>query len=396
MKTRCDVREFASCTGCGACRAVCAFDALRMVYDAEGFAYPRIDGDRCTDCGACRAACPVDQTEAAPWLLSYAARNTNEDVRGASSSGGVFTLFAEAVLGRGGIVFGAALFLEEDGPALRHVGVENATGLVALRGSKYLQSDLGDVFCEAKAALDAGREVLFSGTPCQVAGLYAVLKGPQANLLTVDLVCHGVPSPLVFSKYVRHLEAQHGQRVRALSFRDKRRGWKDFCLAATFADGSEHVAGQTEDMFMVAFLRNFCLRPSCHVCPFAGEKRQADLSLADLWGAHRLMPGKDDDRGLSLVLANSQGGKQALEAVQGQLWLEPVEADAFIRENPSILHPTQGHPRRAAFMRHLQKRGFNGLEKYFLPPGLLRRAANKVLRIPGGVLRRVKRHLCKH
>ncbi|MCL2544295.1 MAG: Coenzyme F420 hydrogenase/dehydrogenase, beta subunit C-terminal domain [Clostridia bacterium] len=393
---RCDVRDVATCTGCGACRAACAFGALRFENDAEGFFYPRIDAARCTDCGACRVACPVDRAQAVPWLSAVAARCTDEGIRAASSSGGVFTVLAEAVLGRGGIMFGAVLSLGKEEPALRHIGVEDAAGLAALRGSKYLQSDVGDVYCEAEAALQAGREALFSGTPCQVAGLYAALGGgPCEGLLTVDLVCHGAPSPLVFSAYVRRLEAERGQPVRALSFRDKRRGWKDFCLAATFADGSEHVAGQTEDPYMIAFLRNFCLRPSCHVCPFAGERRRADLTLADLWGAQRSMPAQDDDRGLSLVLVNTEGGARALEAARARLWTEPVDAKAFVRDNPSILRASHAHPRRAAFMRHVRRHGFVGVEKFFAPPGLLRRAVDRTRDIPHGVLRRIKRFLQK-
>ena len=394
MNTRCDVRDAGTCTGCGACRAACALGALRMGSDAEGFAYPRIDAARCVNCGACRAACPVDGAQAAPWLSAVAARCTDEGVRAASSSGGVFTVLAEGVLERGGIVFGAALALGGE-PPLRHIGVEDAAGLAALRGSKYLQSDLGDVYCEVKAALEAGGEVLFCGTPCQVAGLYAALKGRREGLLTVDLVCHGAPSPLAFSAYLRRLEAERGQPVRALTFRDKRRGWKDFCLAATFADGSEHVAGQDEDPYMIAFLRNFCLRPSCHACPFAGEKRQADLTLADLWGAQRHMPEQDDDRGLSLVLVGGEAGARALEAARARLWMAPVDAHAFVRDNPSIVRASQAHPRRAAFMRHVRRRGFGGVEKFFAPPGFFRRAVDRVRDISHGVVRRVRRYLRK-
>lgn len=385
---RCDVRDFATCTGCGACRAACSHAAIRMEADGEGFAYPRIDGARCSRCGACRAACPVDRAAARPWLNAVAARCRDEEIRRASSSGGVFTALAEEVLADGGMVFGAAF---DKGFALRHTAVEQTDALHPLRGSKYLQSDLGETFVQAKTALKCGRRVLFSGTPCQTAGLLSVLRAPCDNLLTVDLVCHGAPSPMVFAAYLRALEAKRGQPVRTLSFRDKRRGWKDFCLAATFADGSEYAAGQTEDPYMIAFLRNLCLRPSCHCCPFAGEKRQADLTLADLWGAQRLMPGQDDDQGLSLVLVNSEKGERTLERVRERLWTEPVDAAACARDNPSIFGASRAHPRRAAFLRHVRRRGFDGVEKFFAPPGLLRRLTSKALRVPRGVARRALR-----
>lgn len=387
MKTRCDVRNAASCTGCGACRSACALGALRMERDDDGFLYPRIDRSRCTRCGACQAVCPVDRGSPAPWLSSFAARCTDEEIRASSSSGGVFTLLAEDTLARGGIAFGAALFWDGE-PALRHIGVEDVAGLAALRGSKYLQSDPGETFAQAKAALNAGREVLYCGAPCQVAGLYAALKGRRDNLLTVDLVCHRAPSPMVFAAYVRWLEAKHGQKVRALSFRDKRQGWKDFCIAATFADGSEYVGSQTEDPYMIAFLRNFCLRPVCHACPFAGEKRQADLTLADLWGAQRLLPQQDDDRGLSLVLVNSEAGARALEAARDRLWMEPMDAMACVRYNPSIVRPSQAPLYRGMFMRHVRRKGFKGVERFYRPQGFWRKWASKAAH---GVLKAAQR-----
>jgi len=364
-----------------------------MESDAEGFSYPRVDAALCTNCGACGAACPANRARPSPWKAGFAARSLDEGVRESSSSGGVFTVLAEAVLGRGGIVFGAALLPGRDGLALRHIAVEDAAGLSALRGSKYVQSDLGGAYAQVRAALDDGREALFSGTPCQVAGLYAVTGGPRGNLLTVDLVCHGAPSPLVFAAYLRYLEKGRGQRVTALSFRDKRRGWKDFCLAATFADGGEHVAGQTEDPYLIAFLRNLCLRPCCHACPFAGEKRPADLSLGDLWGARRVMPEADDDRGLSLVLVGSARGARAMEEASARLWLTPADAAAFERDNPGIYRAGGAHPRRAAFLRHVRRYGFEGAEAFFAAPGPLRRLAQAAKSVPGRALRKAGRRL---
>jgi coenzyme F420-reducing hydrogenase beta subunit len=266
---------------------------------------------------------------------------------------------------------------------LRHIAAEEPGALDALRASKYVQSEIGDTYARAREALRSGRRVLFSGTPCQVAGLYAALGGPEKapeHLLTVDLVCHGTPSPMVFAAYLRALEATRGQPVSTISFRDKRRGWKDFCLAATFADGSEYAAGQTEDPYLRAFLRNLCLRPSCHACPYAGEGRPADLTLADLWGAARVLPlpGLDDDGGLSLVLVGSERGQQALEAVRSRLIVAPVNAAALARDNPSIFRSSTADPRRAAFLRHVLRHGFAGVERFFAPPGLLRRAARRI------------------
>lgn len=391
MNRRCDVRDHHSCTGCGACVQACPHQAMRMCADAEGFLYPRIDRARCTRCGLCRRICPVDRALPKPWQTAEAGYCTQEDLREASSSGGIFSILAERVLERDGIVWGAAF---DERFALRHIGVERIGQLSALRGSKYLQSDVGDAYTHISTALKAGRQVLFSGTPCQVAGLHAALRGAssQEGLLTVDMVCHGVPSPRVFAASVRALEARYRQRIQRFSFRDKRRGWKDFCVAAAFEDGSEYVAGQTEDPYMIAFLRNFCLRPSCHACPYAGEKRQADLTLADLWGAQRVLPGWDDDRGFSLVLVGSERGAAAIDAVRSRFRSAPVDASALARDNPSIFRASAPHPRRAAFMRHVRKRGFAGIEKaFFAPPGAVSRALAKARRIPGAVCRRMLR-----
>ncbi len=383
---RCDIRDFGTCTGCGACASVCARGALLMAADPEeGFLYPQIDASRCTRCGACYKVCPVDRATERPWRESLAAFNTDAAVRARSSSGGVFTALAEGVLARGGMVFGAALKrrapAEGGGLHLRHIGLQNPELLGALRGSKYLQSDTADALTDAKHWLDTGMEVLFSGTPCQIAGLYAMLKKTYPNLLTVDFVCHGVPSPMVFDAYQRGLEAG-GRRITELAFRDKRRGWKDFCLAVNFEDGKDYAAGQTEDPYMIAFLRNLCLRPSCHVCPYAGEKRQADLTLADLWGAQHILPDWDDDLGLSLVLVGSERGAAALEALGERLRTAPVQAAACARDNPSIFRPAVAHARRDAFLRHVRRRGFARVEKkFFAPPSLLQRAAGKARRV---------------
>ncbi len=374
-----DVRDRATCTGCGACLKACKFGAMAMRRDDEGFLYPEIDDVRCTNCGACRRLCPVDRAAARPWRQAVAACAKDGAVREGSSSGGVFTPMARQVLANGGTVFGAAFAPDF---TLRHAQADDETALAALRGSKYLQGDLGDAFAQVHAALDAGCEVLFSGTPCQVAGLYAHLGGAPDGLTTIDLVCHGTPSPTVFAAYLQEMQQRRGAKVTRFSFRDKQRGWKDFCVAAAFDDGTTYAAGQTEDPFMIAFLRNLCLRPSCHQCPFAGEKRQADLTLADLWGAQQVLPDWDDDRGLSMVLVGSEKGQALLDTVHADVRHTPVDPMACIRFNPSIVGPVPAHERRARFFAVFKKAGFSAaLAAGLQPKTLIERAVGKARRV---------------
>ncbi len=314
-----------------------------------------------------------------PWIAALAARHTDDALRAASSSGGVFSALALDVLARGGAVFGAAW---TDHFVLRHRVAESPADLAALRGSKYVRSDTADTYAQAAALLAAGRPVLYCGSPCEIAALKKHLGSDPDGLLCVDFVCHGTPPPEVFATYVRHLERQHGAMLTGFSFRDKQRGWRDFCVAATFANGDTYAAGQTEDPYMIGFLRNLCLRACCYHCPYKGESRAGDLRLADLWGAWETLPDWDDDKGLSLVLVGSEKGAAALSAVTGRLRTTPVELTAYRRHNGCIFSPVPLPPERDAFMRHIAMRGFDGVEKaFYAPPSIIKRAVAKARRV---------------
>lgn len=282
-----------SCTGCGACAAVCLH--LEMTRDEEGFGYPVVDQTACISCGLCRQVCPMVKEDGGvrrhPGIMDlasaveengyprvFAAWNKNEEIRRKSSSGGIFSLLAEQIILGGGVVVGAAF---DDGLQLRHHIVDSIEGLAELRGSKYIQSDAGAVFSEIKIALEKSRKILFTGTPCQVAGLTSYLGGNTKGLLTCDIVCHGVPSEKVFRKYIKELEQQHGGSVTAVSFRDKKLGWKRYSVKVEFANGGFHESALNEDSFMRFFLSDLCLRPSCYTCPFATIPRQGDITLGD-------------------------------------------------------------------------------------------------------------------
>ena len=368
------------CCGCGACMAICPKNAIVMRRDEEGFLYPRIDEEACIGCGLCEKRCPAVGVQTQRRGRALAAYNRDEGVREASSSGGVFTALAQQVLSQGGVGFGAAF--DED-LQLSHVGVMSEKELAHLRGSKYLQSDASEVLRSIGALARLGTQVLFVGTPCQAAGVRAVLGQEMENVLIVDIVCHGVPSPGMFESYIRMLEKERGAKVLTYAFRDKLLGWKNFSVAARFADGSEYTGTQTEDPFMRSFLNNLCLRPSCAQCPYAGYARTGDLTLADLWGAQKHLKDWDDDKGLSLVFVNTGSGSRAMRAIEGKIKTTAVDPKKYLPFNPSIESACTPHARRARFIAAVNREGFSEalVDKMLAPPTFLERAVGKARRV---------------
>ena len=380
------------CTGCGACVSICPKNAISMQPDDEGFLYPAVDGSLCVECNLCETRCPVGKPVPKQKQKVYGVQHLDREVRAASSSGGVFTALARGMLARGGVVFGAAF-----GENLRveHIGAFNETEMAAMRGSKYVQSDAADAIENAASLLERGIPVLFSGTPCQIAGLKAKTGGKYDDLLlTVDFVCHGVPSPGVFASYIAELEKKNGKKVVSYAFRDKRNGWKDFSAAAVFEDGSEHVGNQQTEPFLYGFLQNLYLRPSCSRCTeYRAEQRLSDLTMADLWGAQHVCPDKDDDTGLSLVFVNTERGVQAVKSCVAELRRFAVDmTDAMRRGNPSIWGPAKDHEKRKVFFAQYKANGFDSerVMKLLRGPGKLERIIRRIAHLPFGAMRRLR------
>ena len=371
--------------------AICPKNAIVMRRDEEGFLYPRIDEEACIGCGLCEKRCPAVGVQTQRRGRALAAYNREEGVREASSSGGVFTALARRMVSQGGVVFGAAF---DDRLHVEHIGAMDESELAGMRGSKYVQSDAADAIANASALLSRGIPVLFSGTPCQIDGLLARVRGKEREkLLTVDFVCHGVPSPGVFASYIESLERAHGQRVVAYAFRDKRLGWKNFSAVATLEDGTQLSGTQTDEPFLYGFLQNLYLRPSCTQCSqLRGARHLADLTIADLWGAQDVCPERDDDTGLSLVMVNTQKGRQALREAERELTVFPMRTDALLRYNPSLEQTATAHPKRQRFFTMYAKHGFDGerVMKLLAPPGRAERIARRIAHLPAGALRRAR------
>ena len=297
-------------------------------------------------------------------MTAYAAINSNEVIRKESSSGGVFTLLAEDVLARGGVVFGAAV---TEQMRIAHIPVERAEQLHRLRGSKYVRSHLGDSYKKAEEYLKAGRPVLFTGTPCQIAGLKAYLKCDYDNLLCQDLICHGAPMADVWEKYVQYRQQQAGAEAIAVNFRDKSTGWEDYSISMTFENGAVYKRLFCDDPYMKAFLKDLSLGKSCYRCAFKGMQRQADITLADFWGVKNVYPQMYDGKGTSAVFAHTEKGMEALERIKPQMQLCPVDPEAIVARNPAMIRSVAEPKTRAVFLKEISADDFAAVVGKYLP-----------------------------
>jgi len=331
------------CVGCGACANICPKQCITMKEDSEGFAYPNIDKNTCINCCLCERVCPIINPPKYRKVQNvYACYNKDEQVRMDSSSGGFFSLLANYVLQKKGYVAGAAF---DANLLVHHILINKAEGLPLLRGSKYLQSRMGDIYNSVQGALETGKPVLFSGTPCQCAGLKNFLGHEYENLFSVDVVCHGVPSPKVYRKKLNDVAEQIGENVVSVKFRDKSTGWKRCQLI--FA-GEKIIVKEIkqESPYMQAFLRNMSVRPSCSVCHYNNEHSSADLTIADYWGVETKFQELNDDKGVTVVLVNTTKGGSLFEKVRenAKVWesnFSHASQHNFAMKNVGTLHPAR-------------------------------------------------------
>ncbi len=301
------------CTGCSACFNACPFSAINMSTSKEGFLYPIVSQDKCANCGHCVKICPVNKKNQISGIEKtfYAAINCDTTVRLNSSSGGIFTALATSVLEKGGVVFGAGF---DENFTVCHQSAENLKELEGLKTSKYVQSRVGESFKLAKEFLEKGQPVLFTGTPCQIAGLRAYLNKDYLNLFTIDLICHGAPSPIVWQNYLIKLENKFKSKVVYVNFRDKVKSWENYNVTIKFKSGKTYSRPHSINRFMNLFLQNRILRKSCHNCSFKGENHTADITLGDFWGKYfkTHSPEMNDKKGCSLIIANTSKGHDLL------------------------------------------------------------------------------------
>ena len=357
------------CCGCNACAQICPKQCITMQEDDEGFLYPRVDTENCIDCHLCEKICPVSNhgTERKP-LKVYAAINKDEEVRKQSSSGGIFTALAEQVIKQGGVVFGARF---DERWQVKHDYTETMEGLAAFRGSKYVQSRIGNTYQEAEQFLKVGRKVLFSGTPCQIAGLRNYLRKEYDNLLAIDFICHGVPSPMVWRRYLKEEVARQCDRknsvlshpiheedvlVEGISFRDKTMGWKKYSFALTLSttNGSGDkiqfcsCSPMTKNEYLRGFMSNVYLRPSCYSCAFKCLKSKSDITLGDFWNIRLYNKHLDDNQGLSLMLLNNSRGLCLANAIRSEVAFYSIP-NYDINSNFALMNSVVASNKRSCF-----------------------------------------------
>lgn len=380
-----------SCSGCSACANACPKGCISMTADAEGFLRPRVDTERCVECGLCQKACPLlhppELPEREPQL--WAVVNTDDEDRSRAASGGMFILLARHILDRGGVVFGAAF---QPDFSVAHCGADTKADVYRFCGPKYVQSVIGDTYQQAKSLLELGRHVLFSGTPCQIMGLRAFLGRDYPNLLAVDIICHGTPSPSVWKHYLaERITKDDGGQLRRVSFRSKSQSWTRYEVVFQY-DEKEYRVHNWEDPYMRGFLKELYLRPSCHQCIAKGTRRVSDITLADLWGAGKLRPELHDDKGTSLVMLHSDKGRALWDAVCDKTHHAPVGAEA-IDYNPAAVRSMIPHPNRSVFFQRYSETGDLSGMILELTPDPVKEPLSLYSRVRGKIGRALRRWL---
>lgn len=340
-----------NCCGCSACLSICPKNCITMQADSEGFLYPLVNETDCINCRLCEKVCnELHPYEIREPLKVLAAINKDVEVRLKSSSGGIFHILAEKTISEGGVVFGAR-FDEQWQVVIDYA--ETMECVEAFMGSKYVQARMATAYADAKRFLSEGRKVLFSGTPCQIAGLHKYLCKPYDNLLTVDFVCHGTPSPKVWSMYLDEVISE-GQRISNIEFRNKAKGWNKFSFHLKYNEEDKTISVLSpfaKNHFMKAFLKDIILRPSCYECKAKGFSSQSDLTLADFWGIQTVFPQMDDDKGTGLVFINTERGSQFMDFTK----MEVCETtyDRIKPLNPACYRSVAPNPKRDEFFARL-------------------------------------------
>jgi coenzyme F420-reducing hydrogenase beta subunit len=367
------------CSGCTACMNICPFDAISMQPDREGFLYPVTDEKLCTDCALCQQICPfqndfsIGDNYEQPKV--YAAKHRDDNVRMNSSSGGMFTAISDYILSNNGIIYGAAF---DEQFRVCHQKAENTKERDKFRGSKYVQSDLNRVFTDIKDELKKGRMVLFTGTPCQNAGLSAYLRKSYENLYLCDIVCHGVPSPLLWKKYVHFIEKRHKSKLIKYSFRYKKKGWRGYNVYAKFENGKSSLNTTEVLVYANLFASDLALRSSCYHCRFTNLHRPSDITIGDFWGIEKSIPEFEDNLGVSLVLINSPKGLDLFQKISSSLYYRESNTVDCLQRN--LYAPSEPSPKREQFWKDYWDRGFEYVLKRYAKDSVWMKIKSNVIK----------------
>lgn len=364
-----------NCCGCTACSMICPRNCIKMDQDEEGFLYPAVNVEKCIQCGLCESVCPILKTvkKEKRVCTAYGAYALDEKIRMSSSSGGIFVCIGQKVIGNQGVVFGASF---SETFEVQHIEAQEREQLKKLQGSKYSQSELGNTFQKVKKYLEDGREVLFSGTPCQVAGLKKYLGKEYENLILLDILCHGVPSPKVWKEYLHTLEKAYHSSIQDVKFRDKTNGWYNYSMKIDFLEDN-YNKDHSSDLFMRLFLSDFILRPSCYECRYKEIPRCSDITLGDFWGVDKVDPELYDDKGTSIILTHTEKGEQFIEKIAQDSIIRKVKLNVALPENSDSRKSVREPLKRKKVFSYINRNGINGVEK-FLTLSYKTRIINKI------------------
>ncbi len=371
-----DIIPTNDCCGCEACANICSKGCIVMRPDKQGFLRPYFDNELCTHCNLCRKVCPITKERAqtiSPQI--FACKNLNDTIRAQSTSGGVFSSLAEYIITKGGIIYGATYNTTFE---VEHTRIYTIEDLAGLRGSKYAQSHIGECFKMVKKDLQNGELVLFSGTPCQIAGLQSYLGKNYDKLYCIEVVCHGVPSPLIFRHYLNYLEKKYNARITSFCFRDKKDSWQRYSLSAQFDNGYTMRQLGATNSYQRGFIADLYTRPSCENCHFKSFLSGADLTLGDFWGSSILGNEYNDDRGISLVCINNHKGHELFNNIKNNnIDVRPSTLEEATRFNPCIIRSTTIHSKSTLFWDRYKNSDFDSLINNLLKTSKKKRLLTK-------------------
>ena len=361
--------EKESCTGCGVCATVCPKNCIEMQPDETGFAYPDVNSEICVNCEICNKKCHAQHIEEndSPIPEVYVGYCEDREIRKSSSSGGVFTLIAQTVLSAGGVVYGVKA---DENNKIVHFRTENASGVEKMRGSKYVQSAVSpDIYKSVQKDLQTGNPVIYSGTPCQIGALNAFLGKKYSNLITVSFICHGVPSPKVWGKYLTFQENKYCSKAREVSFRNKDRGWANFSMKILFDNGKTYRKTLKTDPYLRVFLKNLCLRPVCYQCRYKGNdvlSSNIDILLADKWGNIGTdIDRQNDDKGISLIFLQSSKAKEMFDKIKNSMSFRKADYQTAVNYNSSYNVSASRSTEEPNFYKDLNSLSFELLYKKY-------------------------------
>lgn len=384
-----EIIDKSECCGCHACYSACPKNAIEMIVDENGFKIPKINQNLCINCGKCNRVCPIkNKIDTENESMAYAAYNKDIDTRLNSSSGGIFSLLAEYILSQDGVVFGARFNEKFE---VVHDYITKKEDIPKFQGSKYVQSSIGNSYKDAKKFLKEGKYVLFTGTPCQIAGLLKYLDNSYDKLYTQDFICHGSPAPRVWSQYLKYQKSLNKMDIKRINFRNKKNGWGAFSMSIDY-DKSEYNKIHDEDCFMKAFLSDLCLRDSCYNCKLKGKNRNSDITLADFWGIDNVLPELNkDDLGISLVIINSSKGKKIFNELK-DIFFKKVNLKEAVYSNPSYNKSANKPKNREKFLNEIYKNDFEICVNSNVPKiSVLKKILWKIQRIKNRILKKIKK-----